>query len=416
MNSVVDRFMRYARIHTTSDDATEHTTPSTDQQFELAHLLRDELEEMGVSVTLDEHAYVIGTLRGTPDARHVPALALIAHIDTTPDAPGLDVDPKIITYRGGVHVLDEKTGTSLDPALTPELDGLVGEELIVTDGTTLLGADDKAGVAEIMQLAERLTDPEFEGSHPALKFVFVPDEEIGHGAALLDLTRLGAEWGYTVDGGNIGELEHECFNAASAIVTVAGHMIHPGSAKGVMVNALTLLNRFDSLLPADERPEYTEGYEGFFHLMDITGTVDRAVGTYIVRDHDAETFASRLDLMRKTAAQVNQEAGSERVTVDIKETYRNMTEMVEPHMHLIENAKTAFEEHGIRPVVSPIRGGTDGAQLSFRGLPCPNLSAGGLNFHSTSEFIPVASLETMVDVLETLVSLYAHEQVEEDED
>ncbi len=408
-SDVLTRFMRYVRIDTTSSDEHADRVPSTDKQFDLARVLADELTELGCEgVHVTDNAYVIAHVPASAGAEERPALGLIAHLDTTEVVSGTNVNPHIVHYEGGPLVCGEGVGrtVSIAPDKLPALDALVGEDLVVTDGTTLLGADDKAGIAEIMALVARLTaHPEL--AHPRLGICFCPDEEIGHGAELLDIEGFGCTYAYTVDGGPIGELEWECFNAAEATVRFRGYSIHPGDAKDKMVNAGNLFAHFHALLPEHARPEHTEGYEGFIHLEGVSATCEHATARYIVRDHDAAKFDAKIALIERTAAFINAELGSERVTVEIKQQYRNMAEIVADYPELIELAKEAFTAAGVEPRVLPIRGGTDGAQLSFRGLPCPNLSTGGYCCHGVNEFIPVSSLEKMVDVLEALVARFA---------
>lgn len=408
-SDVLTRFMRYVRIDTTSSDEHADRVPSTDKQFDLARVLADELTELGCEgVHVTDNAYVIAHVPASAGAEERPALGLIAHLDTTEVVSGTNVNPYIVHYEGGPLVCGEgaEGPVSIAPDKLPALDALVGEDLVVTDGTTLLGADDKAGVAEIMALVARLNaHPEL--AHPRLGICFCPDEEIGHGAELLDIEDFGCTYAYTVDGGPIGELEWECFNAAEATVRFRGYSIHPGDAKDKMVNAGNLFARFHALLPEHARPEHTEGYEGFIHLEGVSATCEHATARYIVRDHDAAKFDAKIALIERAAAFVNAELGSERVTVEIKQQYRNMAEIVADYPELIELAKEAFMAAGVEPRVLPIRGGTDGAQLSFRGLPCPNLSTGGYCCHGVNEFIPVCSLERMVDVLEELVARFA---------
>ncbi len=408
-SDVLTRFMRYVRIDTTSSDEHADRVPSTDKQFDLARVLADELTELGCEgVHVTDNAYVIAHVPASAGAEERPALGLIAHLDTTEVVSGTNVNPHIVHYEGGPLVCGEgaEGPVSIAPDKLPALDTLVGEDLVVTDGTTLLGADDKAGVAEIMALVARLAaHPEL--AHPRLGICFCPDEEIGHGAELLDIEGFGCTYAYTVDGGPVGELEWECFNAAEATVRFRGYSIHPGDAKDKMVNAGNLFARFHALLPEHARPEHTEGYEGFIHLEGVSATCEHATARYIVRDHDAAKFDAKIALIERAAAFVNAELGSDRVTVEIKQQYRNMAEIVADYPELIELAKEAFTAAGVEPHVLPIRGGTDGAQLSFRGLPCPNLSTGGYCCHGVNEFIPVSSLEKMVDVLEALVARFA---------
>lgn len=406
---VLERFFRYVQVNTESSDEHADRVPSTPCQFDLANLLADELRELGArDVSVSDHAYVTAHIPASSGAEDAPRLGLIAHLDTTEAAPGAGVRPHIVSYAGGDLVCGEVDGrpVSISPEKEPALDELVGEGLVCTDGTTLLGADDKAGVAEIMSLVALLAaDPSIP--HPPLGICFCPDEEIGHGAALLDLASFGCAYAYTVDGGPVGELEWECFNAAEATVSFEGFSIHPGDAKDRMVNAANLLVDYQGLLPAAQRPEHTAGYEGFMHLMSVSGTVTHATARYIVRDHDAAKFERKLELMRAAADFLNTRLGEERVHVEFKREYRNMAEVVGDHPELIERAEQAFSAAGVVPKVIPIRGGTDGAQLSFRGLPCPNLSTGAYCCHGVNEFIPVSSLEKMVDVLVELVGRFA---------
>ena len=408
-SDVLERFLRYVQVDSQSDPHNEDETPSTACQRNLARLLAAELTELGCEdVALTEHAYVTASLPASAGAEGLPALGLIAHMDTAPDAPASGVRPHIVRYEGGELVHGERDGKRVvtTPEELPALLRHVGEDLVCTDGTMLLGADDKAGVAEIVALLARLAaTPELP--HPCIKVAFVPDEEIGHGAALLDLDAFGATWAYTVDGEELGEFNWECFSASQASVTAHGVEVHPGSAKGVMVNAITLLREFDELLPAAERPEHTEGYEGFFHPIEVSGGSGEATLTYIVRDFDAERFAAREQLLRDCAAFLNQRYGDGTVTVEVREQYRNMVERLRGMDFLRDNALDAMAACGMEPRVVPVRGGTDGAQLTLRGLPCPNLPTGGYNFHGVREFIPVRSMELMVDALEQLVGRFA---------
>lgn len=408
-SDVLERFLRYVQVDSQSDPHNEDETPSTACQLDLARLLASELAELGCEdVALTEHAYVTASLPASAGAEGLPALGLIAHMDTAPDAPASGARPHIVRYEGGELVHGERDGKRVvtTPEELPALLRHVGEDLVCTDGTTLLGADDKAGVAEIVALLARLAaTPELP--HPCIKVAFVPDEEIGHGAALLDLDAFGATWAYTVDGEELGEFNWECFSASQATVTAHGVEVHPGSAKGVMVNAITLLREFDELLPAAERPEHTEGYEGFFHPIEVSGGSGEATLTYIVRDFDAERFAAREQLLRDCAAFLNQRYGDGAVTVEVREQYRNMVEHLRGMDFLRDNALDAMVACGMEPRVVPVRGGTDGAQLTLRGLPCPNLPTGGYNFHGVREFIPVRSMELMVDALEQLVGRFA---------
>ena len=409
MSDVLERFLRYVQVDTQSADEHSDQVPSTAIQFDLANMLAEELRELGANdVVVTDHAYVTAWIPASKGAESRPRLGLIAHLDTTEQAPGFGVKPHVLTYEGGDLVCGAVDGApvSIAPELLPSLNDLVGEDLVCTDGTTLLGADDKAGVAEIMATAALLLqNPELP--HPEIGICFCPDEEIGHGAELLDIDAFGCTYAYTVDGGPLGELEWECFNAAEAVVGFQGFSIHPGDSKNRMVNAGELFHRFHSLLPAAQRPEYTEGYEGFYYLEGVSATVEHATARYIIRDHDARKFQAKIDHLLSAAAFVNEEQGRERVTVEIKQQYRNMAEVVADYPELIDEAKSAFADVGVEANVIPIRGGTDGAQLSFRGLPCPNLSTGAYCCHGVNEFIPVRSLETMVEVLKSLVARFA---------
>lgn len=410
MSDVLERFLRYVQVDSQSDPrAPEEQTPSTERQHAMAQLLGAELEAIGCEdVCVDEHAYVTASLPASPGAEGLPALGLCAHIDSSPDAPGAGVRPHVVHYEGGALVAGVVDGVSVEtlPAEVPDLNDLVGQDIVCSDGRTLLSADDKAGVAEICALLARLVaNPALP--HPCLKIAFVPDEEIGHGASLLDLERFGATWCYTVDGGPLGEFSYECFSASEATVSFKGVMVHPGSAKDIMVNALTVAAQFQQMVPAFERPEHTCGREGFYHPMSLEGTASEATLTYIIRDFDAERFAAREQTLRDIAAFLNARYGEGTVSVAFRQQYRNMAEHFEGCGFLIDNALAANREVGIEPWVEPVRGGTDGAQLTFRGLPCPNLATGGYTMHSVREFVPVRSLELTVDMLEHLVAKFA---------
>ena len=410
MSDVLERFLRYVQVDSQSDPANMDVTPSTPRQHDMARVLADDLRAIGcVDVTADEHAYVTGTLPASAGAEAAPALMLCAHVDSSPDAPAAGVRPHIVRYEGGPLVAGVVDGEPVQttPDQVPDLERFVDQDIVCSDGTTLLSADDKAGVAEIMALLARLAEnPELP--HPAIKAAFVPDEEIGHGAELLDLEALGARWGYTVDGEALGELNFECFSASEATVRVRGVMVHPGSAKNVMVNAITVAAEYQRMIPAAERPEHTEGREGYYHPTDIEGTASEVTLTYILRDFDAEDFARREKTMHDVADFLNARYGEGAVTVNIREQYRNMAEKFGPEdRRLVDFALEANREVGIEPVLVPARGGTDGAQLTFRGLPCPNIATGGYNAHSVREFIPVSSLELTVDLLERLVAKFA---------
>ena len=398
MSEVLDRFLRYVSYDTQSKE-DEEDIPSTSCQLALARLLRDELTQMGaVQVRMDDHGYVYAKILSNT-SRPVPALGFIAHMDTTPALSGRDVKPQLVkNYDGGDICLNQELGIVLSPADFPELLEYKGQTLVTTDGTTLLGADDKAGVAEIMSMAAwLLAHPEKE--HGDICIAFTPDEEVGRGADLFDVEGFGAAGAYTVDGGALGELEYENFNAAAARLIIQGSSIHPGSAKGRMKNALLIGMEFQSLLPAFENPMYTEGYEGFYHLDHMQGKVEQAVLEYIIRDHDREKFEKKKVFFQQAADFLNQKYGENTVQPVIRDSYYNMREIIEPHFYLVERAKAAMEELGITPQIVPIRGGTDGARLSYMGLPCPNLCAGGLNAHGKYEYVPVESMERIVELL-----------------
>ena len=409
MSDVLERFLRYVQVDSQSDPDNEQVTPSTPRQHEMARVLGEELRELGLAdVSVDDHAYVTATLPASVGAESAPALMLCAHIDTAPDAPASGVRPRVVRYEGGPLVAGVVDGAPVQttPEQVPDLAKFVGQDIVVTDGTTLLGADDKAGVAEICALLARLVaDPALP--HPALKIAFVPDEEIGHGASLLDLDALGAAFGYTVDGETLGEFNYECFSACEATVRVHGVMVHPGSAKDVMVNAITVASEFERLVPAWERPEHTCGREGFYHPTDIEGSASELTLKYILRDFDGEKFAAREACLRGIAALLNERYGAGTVTVEVRQQYRNMAEHFAGKEFLVDYAMDANREAGIEPSVVAVRGGTDGAQLTFRGLPCPNLATGGYNAHSVREFIPVPSMEATVNMLERLVAKFA---------
>ena len=408
MEKILDRFLRYVSVDTQSNEESE-TQPSTAKEWELLKMLRDELAALGVEVTLDEYGYVMASLPSNV-GEGVPAVGFIAHVDTAPDASGKDVKPQIIEkYDGGAIDLKGVPGLQLRPEEFPELLHYVGETLITTDGTTLLGADDKAGIAEIMTAVQYMVEhPEFK--HGPVKIGFTPDEEIGRGVVKFDVKRFGADYAYTMDGGEIGELEFENFNAASARVHIQGRNVHPGSAKGKMKNAILIGQEFNSLLPVDQRPEYTEGYEGFFHLISFKGAVEEADFAYIIRDHDRAKFEAKKELIGKVAAFMNAKYGDGTVQLEVKDSYYNMRAQVEPHYHIIDKAVKAMEMAGVKPKIQPIRGGTDGANLSFKGLPCPNIFAGGLNFHGKMEYVPLKSMEKASEVILNLISLFSSEK------
>ena len=405
MSNVLDKFLRYVAVDTQSNEESE-SQPSEEKELVLLRMLRDELQAMGVEATLDEYGYVMATIPSNIEAK-VPAVGFIAHVDTAPDASGKDVKPQIIeNYDGSPIPLKGVPGLFLDPADFPELLAHKGETLITTDGTTLLGADDKAGVAEIMAAVQYIVEhPEFK--HGEIKIGFTPDEEIGRGVVKFDVKRFGADYAYTMDGGEVGELEFENFNAASAVVKIQGRNVHPGYAKGKMRNAILIGQELISLLPVDQRPEFTQDYEGFFHIVGFTGTVEEAKLTWIIRDHDRARFEQKKDVMRRCCEFINGKYGEGTVAPTIKDQYYNMREQVEPHYHIIEKAVRAMEMAGVKPHIQPIRGGTDGANLSFKGLPCPNIFAGGLNFHGKMEWVPVQSMEKASAVILNIVQLFA---------
>lgn len=402
MESAKSRFLRYVTYYTTSDDFTG-TSPSTERQKDLGNVLMQELEALHLEdVHMDNCGNVLATLPAS-EGVDAPVIALIAHMDTAPDASGENVKPRLVRYEGGELKLNDSV--SLTEALCPGLESHVGDELIVTDGTTLLGADDKAGLAEIMAAVETILEKNIK--HGEVRIIFTTDEEIGHGTDGLDVQELGCDYGYTVDGGPLGEIEYENFNAAAAVLTVHGVGVHPGSAKNVMVNAATVAMDFHALLPEDEVPEKTEGYEGFFHLTDMEGGMAKATLRYIIRDHDREKFEEKKALFAACAEKINEVYGDGTAEVDITDSYYNMKEKILPHFHLIERAENAFRANGVAPMCVPIRGGTDGANLSWAGLPCPNLSTGGYNYHGVREWIPSASLDIMANVVVTLTASFA---------
>ena len=402
MESAKSRFLRYVTYYTTSDDFTG-TSPSTERQKDLGNVLMQELEALHLEdVHMDDCGNVLATLPAS-EGVDAPVIALIAHMDTAPDASGENVKPRLVRYEGGELKLNDSV--SLTEALCPGLESHMGDELIVTDGTTLLGADDKAGLAEIMAAVETILEKNIK--HGEVRIIFTTDEEIGHGTDGLDVQELGCDYGYTVDGGPLGEIEYENFNAAAAVLTVHGVGVHPGSAKNVMVNAATVAMDFHALLPEDEVPEKTEGYEGFFHLTDMEGGMAKATLRYIIRDHDREKFEEKKALFAACAEKINEVYGDGTAEVDITDSYYNMKEKILPHFHLIERAENAFRANGVAPMCVPIRGGTDGANLSWAGLPCPNLSTGGYNYHGVREWIPSASLDVMANVIATLTASFA---------
>ena len=402
MEAVSQRFLRYVSFDTISDEFSE-TCPSTAKQKLLGEALVKEMLDMGIAdARMDDNGYVYGTVPGDPS---LPTIGLIAHMDTSPDLSGGNVKPRIVEYTGGDIVLNESEQIVMKAAAFESLAACVGKHVIVTDGTTLLGADDKAGIAEILTAAERLLSSRVP--HATLKIGFTPDEEIGRGVVKFDVERFGARYAYTMDGGAVGELEYENFNAAGATVKIQGRNIHPGYAKGKMLNAILIGMELNALLPVDQRPEYTSGYEGFFHIIGFNGTVEEATFSYIIRDHDMSLYEQKKAYMQKCVDFINEKYGEGTATVEIRHQYYNMRKEVEPHYHIVEKAKLAMEMEGIVPNIKPIRGGTDGANLSFMGLPCPNIFAGGHNFHGKMEYIPLESMEKASKVILNIISLYA---------
>lgn len=404
--TVIERFLKYVTFDTQSDESTG-VTPSTPKQMVFAQYLKTELEELGLKdISLDENGYLFATLPSNVD-HEVPVVGFIAHMDTSPDMSGENVKPRIVEKYDGKDIpLCAEENIILSPANFPELLDHVGEDLIVTDGHTLLGADDKAGIAEIVgAVAYLIAHPEIK--HGDIRIGFNPDEEIGLGAHKFDVEKFGAKWAYTMDGGEVGELEFENFNAAAAKIRVKGRNVHPGYAKNKMINSLLVANEYASLLPANETPGTTEGYEGFYHLIGMEGEVEQTTLAYIIRDHDRQKFEIRKKLMSECAARINEKYGDGTVKIEIKDQYYNMRQQVEPLMHIIDIAFAAMQEAGVEPKVKAIRGGTDGAQLSFKGLPCPNIFAGGLNFHGRYEFVPVQSIEKAMRVIVKIAELTA---------
>ena len=416
MSTVVDKFLKYVTIDTQSDEDST-TSPSTEKQKDLARLLMGELKEMGASdVRMDEeYGYVYATIPSTlkEEGKEVPVIGFIAHMDTSPAVSGKDVKPRIVeNYDGKDIVLNQELNIILPVEENPELLEYEGKKLIVTDGTTLLGADDKAGVAEIMTMAQTLlAHPEKE--HGTIRIAFTPDEEVGRGVDHFDVEGFQGDYAYTVDGGALGELEYESFNAAGARLHVNGYSVHPGSAKNKMLNAILLAQEFQSLLPVFEAPAATEGYEGFYHADRMTGTVESAQVDYIIRDHSRELFEKKKAYFREAADFLNKKYGKEIFTVEMQDSYYNMKEKIYPeNAHLIDTAVKAMEEAGVTPLIAPIRGGTDGSRLSFMGLPCPNLCTGGMNYHGRYEYVCIESMEKCVEIILNIISLYAEHGIE----
>lgn len=406
--TLVERFLKYVSFDTQSNEETR-LTPSTPGQMVFAKYLKSELESLGLEeITLDEYGYLFATLSANTE-KEVPTIGFIAHMDTSPDMSGKDVTPRIVeNYNGSDIVLNAEDRVILSPAQFPELLAHKGEDLIVTNGKTLLGADDKAGIAEIISAVAYLKEhPEIK--HGKIRIGFNPDEEIGEGAHKFDVEKFGCEWAYTMDGGEVGELEYENFNAAAAKIVFKGRNVHPGYAKHKMINSIRIANQFISMLPRHETPEHTEGYEGFYHLVGIQGDVEQTTLSYIIRDHDRSRFESRKREMAHLVRKINAEFGEDTAVLELRDQYYNMREKIEPVMHIIDTAFAAMEAVGVKPNVKPIRGGTDGAQLSFKGLPCPNIFAGGLNFHGRFEFVPIQNMEKAMKVIVKIAELVAKE-------
>ena len=404
MEKLLDKFLRYVAVETTSNEDSE-SQPSSAKELDLLRMLRDELIQMGIKAELDEYGYVMATIPANT-RKKIPAIGFIAHVDTAPDASGKDIKPQIIpNWDGEDIVLNKKKNIVLSTAEFPEMLQYKGQTMITTDGTTLLGADDKAGVAEIMYAAQYIMEhPEFK--HGEIKIGFTPDEEIGRGVVKFDVEKFGARYAYTMDGGEIGELEYENFNAAGAKIHIQGSNIHPGYGKDKMVNSMLIAMELDSMLPEEQRPRYTQGYEGFFHLTSINGTVEETTMSYIIRDHDRNKFEEKKALMTAVVKYLNQKYGKV-VKLELKHQYYNMRQEVEPHFFIVEKAIKAMEMAGVKPKVQPIRGGTDGANLSFMGLPCPNIFAGGHNFHGKLEYVPLESMEKAAEVILNIIKLFA---------
>jgi len=403
---IIDRFLSYVKIDTQSDETSE-STPSTEKQWDLANKLKAELETMGMQeVSIDEHAYVMATLPSNVE-HDVPVIGFVAHFDTTPDFSGTNVNPQIIeNYDGKDIILNKEKNIVLSPEYFDDLLQYEGQTIITTDGTTLLGADDKAGITEIMEAMKYLIEhPEIP--HGKIRVCFTPDEEIGRGAHKFDVEKFGAEWAYTMDGSQVGELEYENFNAAGAVVKVSGKSVHPGYAKDKMINSMYIAMDFINSLPRLETPEHTEDRQGFFHLNAIEGDVEETTLHYIIRDHDREHFEARKEMIKDLAAEICSQYERDCVTVEVKDQYYNMREKVEPVMHIVDIAEAAMKKADVTPIIKPIRGGTDGAQLSFKGLPCPNIFAGGHNFHGKYEYVPVESMQKAVEVIVQIAELTA---------
>lgn len=408
METLTNSFLRYVAVETTSNPDSE-TFPSAECEWNLLRMLAEELKAMGIEANVDQYGYVMATIPSNlgEEGKNVPAVGFIAHVDTAPDASGKDIKPQIIeNYKGGDIVLNERLGIKIAVKDFPEIEDYKGQTIITTDGTTLLGADDKAGVAEIMQMAQYIVEhPQFK--HGEIKIGFTPDEEIGRGVDYFDVAKFGAKYAYTMDGGKIGELEFENFNAASAKIHIQGRNVHPGYAKNKMINAILIAMELNALLPVEQRPEYTQDYEGFFHVIGIKGAVEEADIQYIIRDHSMAKFKEKKRMMQEAVNFINTKFGEGTATLEMKDQYYNMREEVMPHKQIIDIAVKAMEDAGVKPVIQPIRGGTDGARLSFMGLPCPNIFAGGHNFHGKLEYLPVESMQKAYEVVLNIISNYA---------
>lgn len=408
MKSITDRFLQYVAMDTQSDEQS-NSQPSTIGQLDLQLVLLQELSAMDVIVNLDSNGYLTAHIPANIEG-DIPAIGFIAHVDTSPDCPGNNINPQIVeNYNGDDIVLNKERGIVLSPQAFPELKNYIGQTLITTDGTTLLGADDKAGIAAIMQAIKYIVEhPDMP--HGNIYFAFTPDEEVGRGTKHFDTQRFAAQYAYTIDGGEVGEIEFENFNAATATLVIHGTNIHPGYAKGKMISAINLAMEIDGMLPKSERPETTEGYEGFYHLTNLEGSVEKATMQYIIRDHDKTKFQQRKDTLTDIAQTINDKYGNNTVEISITDTYYNMKEVVQQHYHIVEKAMQAMEYCGITPKVRAIRGGTDGATLSFKGIPCPNIFAGGHNFHGRYEYLPVQSMAKTTEVILQIITLFANDK------
>lgn len=406
MEKLLERFLRYVKVGTTSND-TSDSCPSTKGQLILGKMISEEMRDLGITdATVDENGYVMGSIPGNAGPG-IPVIGFIAHLDTSPDMSGENVNPQLHhNYDGGELVLNQEKNIVLSPSELPEMKKYSGQTLITTDGTTLLGADNKAGIAEIMTVAEIILNSK-NIRHGDIRICFTPDEEIGRGANRFDVSKFGAEYAYTVDGGEIGSLEYETFNAATATVTIQGKSIHPGSAKNQMINSIGVANEFCSMLPQSEKPEHTEGYEGYFHVFNFNGTVDSTTMKILIRDHSEKKFNTRKQFVKSVTDWLNKKYEDKTVVVSIRDEYYNMRQQIEPFMHIVNIAETAIRNCGLVPVITPVRGGTDGARLSYMGLPCPNLFTGGHNFHGRYEYIPLESMQKTVEAICEIIKLVA---------